>query len=159
NPVYAPSTGACEPLNVVDANIQISPNGVNRVGQQHTFTAHVNVNDGNGAGFVNAPDGTTVAFSFNGGPFGHQCTTAGGTGSCTLTYSSPVSGVDTVRAQTAVTVLGQTLTRTTGDGHAGDSGPATKRWVNAKIAIAPSATNEVGHSHTFTVTLSQDIGD
>ena len=41
----------------VDANIQITPNGVNRVGQTHTFTAHVNINAGDGAGFVDAPDG------------------------------------------------------------------------------------------------------
>ncbi len=30
----------------VDANIQITPNGVNPVGATHTFTAHVNVNTG-----------------------------------------------------------------------------------------------------------------
>ena len=60
---YLPSDGACEPLQVVDANIQITPNGVNRVGQTHTFTAHVNVNDGNG--FVNAPDGTQISFTID----------------------------------------------------------------------------------------------
>ena len=44
---YAGSTGACEPLTVVDANIQITPaTATNRVGDTHTFTAHVNVNDG-----------------------------------------------------------------------------------------------------------------
>ena len=46
---YLPSDGVCEPLRVVDANIQITPNGVNRVGRPHTFTAHVNVNDGTGS--------------------------------------------------------------------------------------------------------------
>ena len=61
-----PSDGACEPLQVVDANIQITPNGVNRVGQTHTFTAHVNVNDG--TGFVNAPDGTQISFTIDSGP-------------------------------------------------------------------------------------------
>src|SRR5262249_38722916 len=37
---------------------------------------------------------------------------------------------------------------------------AAKAWtvVRAQIAIAPSATNEVGVSHTFTVTLSKDTG-
>src|SRR5204863_5965929 len=53
---YDPSVGPCEPLRVVDAKISISPNGVNRVGATHTFTAHVDVNDG--TGFVNATDGT-----------------------------------------------------------------------------------------------------
>src|SRR4029453_17938108 len=41
---------------------------------------------------------------------------------------------------------------------AGGSGNASKSWASAKIVIAPSATNEVGHSHTFTVTLSKDTG-
>src|SRR5262249_17982773 len=31
--------------------------------------------------------------------------------------------------------------------------------VKASISIAPSATNEVGASHTFTVTLSKDLGN
>ena len=36
-----------EPLTVVDANIQISPlTATNGIGAPHTFTAHVNVNDG-----------------------------------------------------------------------------------------------------------------
>ena len=46
-------TAPASRCSVVDANIQITPNGVNRVGATHTFTAHVNVNDG--TGFVNAP--------------------------------------------------------------------------------------------------------
>src|SRR5262249_38218803 len=72
----------------VDANIQITPNGVNRVGANHTFTVHVNVNDG--SGFQNAPNGTTINFST---PPGGSCTTSGGTGSCTVTYSSAVTRV------------------------------------------------------------------
>ena len=35
---------------------------------------------------------------------------------------------------------------------------ATKTWVNARISIAPNATNEVGQPHTFTVTLEKDTG-
>src|SRR5262249_37709729 len=49
------------------------------------------------------------------------------------------------------------VTRST-NGLAGNSGPAVKREVNAKITIAPSAVNEVGQSHTFTVTVLQDDG-
>jgi hypothetical protein len=153
---YSASDGACEPLRVVDANISISPNGVNRVGQQHTFTAHVNVNDG--TGFANAPDGTMVHFTIDGAPSGLSCTTAGGTGSCSVTYTSPVTLVDTVVASTTVSAGGVTLTRAT-DGTNGSSGPATKRWVNAKISITPSQTGAVGTPDTFTVTLQQDTGD
>ena len=48
----------------------------------HTFTAHVNVNDGNG--FVNAPDGTQISFTIDSGPgtftSANPCTTVGGDG-------------------------------------------------------------------------------
>src|SRR6266511_557317 len=146
----------------VDANIQISPNGVNRVGDSHTFTAHVNVNAGLGAGFVAAPDGTQISFTINSGPgaftSANPCTTAGGTGSCTITLSSSTTGVTTVSASTSVQVGGVSLTRST-NGVGANSGPAAKTWVNAKISIAPNATNEVGQPHIFTVTLQKDVGD
>ncbi len=120
---YLPSDGPCEPLAVVDANIQISPNGVNRVGQSHVFTAHVNVNGG--TGFVNAPDGTQISFTIDSGPGAftttNPCTTAGGTGSCSITLSSAVTGVTTVSAHTTVAVGSVTLTRNT-DGTRGEFG-------------------------------------
>ena len=39
NPVYTASDGPCEPLNVVDARISITPDGVNHIGAQHTLPA------------------------------------------------------------------------------------------------------------------------
>ena len=45
------------------------------------------------------------------------------------------------------------------DGVAPNSGPAVKTFVDAKIAITPDATNRIGAPHTFTVTLSKDLGD
>jgi hypothetical protein len=146
----------------VDANVQITPpTATNRVGTDHVLTGHVNVNDGSGAGFVNAPAGTTITFALTGagafdGP--STCTTSGTTGSCTVQIKSTATGSSTVTASTTVTVGGVALTRTTGDGLAGDGAPAQKTWVNAKIAIAPSATNAIGQPHTFTVTLSKDTG-
>ena len=144
----------------VDANIQITPDGINRVGQTHTFTAHVNVNAG--SGFVNAPDGTQISFSKASGPgtlgTPNPCTTTGGTGSCTITLTSNDTGLTAVSASTTVNVGGQMLTRST-DGVGSNSLPAKKTWVNAKIAIAPNATNEVGKPHTFTVTLQKDSGN
>jgi hypothetical protein len=156
---YLPSTGACEPLQVVDANIQITPTATNHVGDTHTFTAHVNVNDGTGS--ANAPDGTQISFSIDSGPGGftsaNPCTTAGGTGSCTINLSSAVTGVTTVSAHSTVSVGGISLTRDT-NGVPANSGPAVKTWVNAKITITPNATNAVGQPHTFTATLSKDTG-
>src|SRR5262249_27232973 len=78
NPAYAASDGPCEPLNVVDARIFVTPDGVNRIGQQHTLTGHVQVNDG--TGWVDAPNGTNITFSINGGPPSLNCNTAGGNG-------------------------------------------------------------------------------
>jgi hypothetical protein len=150
----------------VDANIQISPlTATNPVGTNHTIVGHVNVNDGSGAGFVNAPNGTTITFSLtnaNGatatfvGP--SSCTTAGGTGSCTVVISSPTAGQTTIHATTTVTVGGVPLTRSTGDGHVGDTPDAVKNWVAARISITPNATNEVGQPHTFTVLLEKNTG-
>jgi hypothetical protein len=154
-PVYEPSTGACEPLRVVDARITITPDGVNRVGQTHMFTAHVFINDGTGE--TNAPAGTAVSFSVDGGAPSLFCNTVGVTGQCTVNLTSAVTGVDVVTASTTVSVFGVSLTRSTTG--APNSGPATKRWVNARISINPDATNTVGEDHTFTVLLEEDAGD
>src|SRR5262249_7389462 len=87
----------------VDANIQISPlTATNEVGTPHTFTAHVNVNTGTG-GYVSAPDGTTITFSITNGPGSfvggvNTCTTAGGTGSCSVQVVSSTPGVTTISA-------------------------------------------------------------
>ena len=132
NSTYLPSDGACEPLAVVDANIQITPNGVNPIGKTHTFTAHVNVNDGNGS--MNAPDGTQISFTIDSGPGGfvttNPCTTAGGTGSCAIGLSSGITGSTIVSAHTTIAVDSVTLTRHT-DGTGANSGPATKAWADS----------------------------
>ena len=147
----------------VDANISIAPpTATNRIGVNHVFTAHVNVNDGSGAGFQNAPDGTPISFTIdNGGPGGfttpNPCFTAGGTGSCSITLASSLTGTTIVSAHTTLSVGGVSLTRNT-DGTGANSQPARKTWVNAKILIAPDATNQVGNSHTFMVTLFKDTG-
>ena len=50
-----------------------------------------------------------------------------------------------------------TLVRTTDSTH-GSSGSATKRFVDGRISITPSAVNEVGEAHTFTVLVEQNDG-
>jgi hypothetical protein len=164
--VYLASTGACEPLAVVDANIQITPQqATNPINSNHTLTGHVNV-DATGAGLANAPDGTVINFTIVAGPGSFvgpsSCTTPGGgapgSGSCTVVITSANSGTTVVKAATDVTVGGLTIHRETGDGLPGDSSNANKTWVRGAISIAPSATNEVGHAHVFTVTVAQDPG-
>ena len=133
--MYAPSDGPCEPLQVVDANIQITPATANNpVGAPHVFTAHVNVNTG--TGFENAPAGTSISFTIASGPGSftttNPCTTVGTTGSCTITLSSTTTGTTVVSATTTVSVLGVSLTRTT-DGTGGNSVAAQKNWADAAV--------------------------
>ena len=139
----------------VDANIQITPNGVNRVGQTHTFTAHVNINAGDGNGFVAAPNGTQISFTMDSGPGAftttNPCTTAGGNG---LLHDRPQLGGhgcdDGERAHD-------------GDGRWCAVDPEHE-WGGCELGSGgedvgeradpdrPNATNEVGAPHTFTVT-------
>jgi uncharacterized repeat protein (TIGR01451 family) len=159
--VNLPSDGACEPLRVVDANIQITPaTATNPLNTTHTLTGHVNVNDG--SGFANAPNGTLISFALVSGPGSFDgpssCTVANGLGSCTVRIKSGTTGTTTIRASTNVTVAGVSLHRESGDGKAGDSADAAKLWAAAKITIAADATNDVVQSHTFTVTVSKDTG-
>src|SRR5262249_26320624 len=76
----------------------------------------------------------------------------------TVTFTSATAGQVIGNASTIVTVGGVSLTRATGDSHTGDSGPATKTFVDATISIAPNATNAVGAPHTFTVTVLEHVG-
>src|SRR5262249_54094077 len=104
----------------VDANIQITPpTALNPVGTTHVLTAHVNVNPG--SGFVDAPAGTPITFAIVSGSGSfvngvNTCTTLGTSGSCTATITSDQTGTTVVRATTTVSVLGDSLLRTTADG-------------------------------------------
>jgi hypothetical protein len=146
-----------------DARIRVSPlTATNEVNSPHTITATVEQNSG--SGFVPAPDGTTVNFSLLNNAAGaafvgsvSSCTTTGGTCSVSINTSTP-GGVD-IRATTTVTVLGVSLTRTTGDGLSGDSADAHKTYVDATIAVTPlTATNAVNQAHLITATVQQNTG-
>ena len=120
----------------VDANIQISPlSATNPVGTNHTLAGHVNVNPG--TGFVNAPDGLTITFAIVSGPGSfvgavNTCTTAGGTGSCSVQITSPTTGTTVVSASSSPVVGGVTLPRTT-NGSGANSGNASKIWADDTI--------------------------
>ncbi len=45
------------------------------------------------------------------------------------------------------------------DGEGSNSEDAVKTFVDASIEITPDDVNEVDESHTFTVSVLQDIGD
>jgi hypothetical protein len=141
-------------FNTCDANISITPDGVNEVGDPHTFTGHVNVNpDGP---FVNAPAGTIIKFAKVSGPGSFvggtdQCATIGTTGSCSVSLTSPTSGTTVVSASTSVQVGPLLLARSTNaNAGPGGSGNATKEWADGYIKITPDGVNPVNQQHVFT---------
>jgi hypothetical protein len=141
----------------VDAKIAIAPSAVNEVGQQHVFTVTVT---GLGASEPFAVQSiTTSVVDSHGNPPGTMSTTcgspnvSGNVATCTITIDNSTADVFTASATAHVTVDGLALTRST-DGTHGSSGPATKTYVDANITIAPSAVNEVGQQHVFTVTVT-----
>ena len=133
-----------------DANIQLTPpTASNAVNANHTLTGHVNVSSA-GGGFVNAPDGTVIDFSLTNlaGATAifvglSSCTTASGTGSCTVAIRSPTTGSTTIHATTTVSVGGVALTRATADGLPGDDPDAAASWTNVLTNVQLTAQPSV----------------
>jgi hypothetical protein len=140
------------------ANISITPSGVNEVGTPHTFHVHITTN--NAGSVQNAPDGTTATVTITDQntntitPTSNTCASPGTVnGDCTVTVNSSTAAVLTAHASTSFTFQGQTLTAQT-NGQGGNSGDAVKRYVDASVSITPNGVNEVGHSHTFTISTT-----
>jgi hypothetical protein len=140
----------------VDANISIGPNGINPVGQEHVFTIVVNALPG-GASPVSFAN-ITPTVQPQPGTMTTTCASpvisnGGLTATCTLTVDNSLANVFQANASADITMGTVTVHRAT-DGTHGSSGPATKTYVDASVAIGPSADNEVGHAHIFTVTVT-----
>ena len=151
----------------VDLEIKLDANSVNPVNQSHTFTATVEEDLGNGAGFVPVPTGTPVTFSLSGNTAGatitstNPTTTTGDTATVTVLDASYKTGIVTVNASTTLAVAGVSpaITRSTGDSDPNDGANATKTWVDLDIVLSPlTSTNPVNVSHTFTATVEEDLG-
>ena len=165
----APNSGPAV-KTFVDAKIAITPDATNRVGAPHTFTVTLMKNIGDGNGFV-AFSGAHVNFSLtdsNGAASvlnaaASTCDDAGAntdsSGQCLIMFTSNSAGKVTGNASWTGTLGTPSAFTVSTNGVAPNSGPAVKTFVDAKIAITPNATNEVGHPHTFTVTLMKNLGD
>src|SRR5439155_1467187 len=135
--------------------IAITPaTATNAVGTNHTLTITVTaVGTGRGKGTASASI-TSGPGRFVGSP---TCSYTGGgsTASCTVVITSATTGTTVVSATSSIPLTGDaSVTRTT-NGTAGNSGPASKTWVDATIAITPAtATNAVGTNHTLTITVT-----
>jgi len=160
----------------VDARITITPSETNEVGASHTFTVDVDKDAGDGLGFVAATVGNVdITLTDSNGAVSvlhaaaSTCDDAGNnldaSGQCIIVFSSPTAGKVTGNASVTLSVGGVSLTRDTDPATAligagpGGSGPAVKTYVDARITITPSQTNEVGASHTFTVDVDKNAGD
>jgi hypothetical protein len=171
------TAAASTTTHTVDAEVTIAPDATNEVGQAHTFTVTVMENDGlpigaaggdafNGFGAAANANVTVTLTGKNGAnPVafdGVPLTLTGTTdvnGQFKVEFTSATAGQVIGSATASLSVDGVPITRVTGDGVSGDGNTATKTFVDATIAIAPSATNEVGNPHTFTVTVLQNAGD
>ena len=149
------------------ARISIGTSGTNQVGHEHTFTVTVEQN-ANGDGTTWTPAAGVVLTPSVTGLSGASLVTADTTcnttgtdasGQCVIAVNSTATGTATVNASGNVVVGGVTIPVATNGanayvGHISNQ----KTWVDARISIGTSGTNQVGHPHTFTVTVEQNDG-
>ena len=156
----------------VNAWLDITGDGTNRVGANHDFkvTSYVDNGDGSGRVLIGGVLATVhFANALGTDPIADKTcttsTTAGATlGTCTVSFSSTKTGTHTGTAGATISA-GPTGGKidinvtTTADATVAANQDALKTWVNAKITIGDDATNRVGNPHTFTVTVQKDAGD
>ena len=155
----ASSPFGTEPEDAVSARIAITPNAVNAVGTAETFTITVTA----------TPSATTPSFGTPTISYSHQpdllapisatfVSQTSNVATYSVTINSDQVGTFVITATDMVTFTDsrgkQVIDTVTTNGSGGNSGPATKNYVNATIAITPNAVNAVGTSETFTVTVT-----
>ena len=148
----------------VDARIGITPDGVNAIGVHHELTITLEKNLGLGGGWV-AFAGQTVTATIDTGTctfVGAYSGTTDALGQLKVTITSSIAQTCTIGATFTGDIVplndNTNVTRTTGDGHTGDSVDATKVYLSATISIGENGTNAVTVDHTFTITLKKDSG-
>ena len=137
-----------------NAKLDLTPTpAVNHVGDTHHYTATLQFDKGTGT-YVNAGDGEVINFTIQSGPgtlSANSCSTVAGV--CHVDLTSTVTGSTDVQG----TWSGKIGTAH-GDAIATATATAVKHWVDALILInPPAAENEVGHNHTFTVTVFKTV--
>jgi hypothetical protein len=150
-------------FSVCDANIKITPDDVNEVGQSHTFTVTVNKTFGGTESPVAGVKPTVTLTDANGAVntiSENTCASTGtnAQGKCTVTFTSQTAGTVTGHAAADVPLSASASKHVETDGQGSNSGDAVKRFVDSKISIGPDDVNKVGDPHTFTVTVLQDDG-
>lgn len=150
----------------VDGRVTFSPDATREIGTAHTFTLTAEQNLGNGA-WVPAPSARFVVSRTNlndasAGSATSGCQSSGtdANGHCSITVSSPTTGQVRVHVLSFFwTVSGQLIVRQSGDGNHGDGDNAIASFADGRITIDADSTNAVRDPHTFTVTVTKDVGD
>lgn len=142
----------------IDARISVTPDGNNPIFTTHTFTVFLEIDYGDGNGFVAAPDGSvpTVLVTGVGSIDSETCSAGTIDGKCTVTVTSGVPGTTTID----VSWTGDVGT-THGTASSVDAGSdsAIKTWWAGSISITKEV--ELGPSTTSAqvcFTLSRDDG-
>ena len=115
----------------VEARLTLTPpEDVNRVGEDHVFTALLEIDDGDGS--FDPAAGETISLTIDSGPGNLSSPTCvtGGVGTCTVTLTSTVTGTTQVSAEW----LGQIATAS-GSASASADDDAEKLWVDPQITI------------------------
>ena len=155
----------------VDAKLDIAGDGTNRINDPHDFTVTAWADDGDGNG-LHKVGGVlvTVAFAEADGtdPIGDlTCTTEDDDqdpdfGTCSVTFNSVTkTGTHTGTATADIPAGDITIedVSTSADSTTTETADAVKTWVDAAIGIAGDDTNSIEEDHTFTVTVTKDLGD
>lgn len=144
-----------------NARITITPaTSTNEVGSPHTFV--VEVDQDTGSGFVPVPAGTLANAIASPAPTSLDVSDCNdgvdASGQCNVIITSSVAGVFTITARSTVVVNGVTFKLQT-NGIGSNSGPATKTYVDASLALSPQqAENDVNDPHTITVHVTKNDG-
>jgi len=160
---------------VEDARITLSPlTATNNLNEAHVVTATVEQDDGFAAGAVGGdavdgfgpvPAGQLVTFSLLNNTAGasfvggvNTCTTAGGTGQCSITINSSAAGSVTIRGAASVSVGNSVIAVQSGT--AGSSADAQKVYIAGSVAwtkhdgaaaLLPGATFELCRTNDLNI--------
>jgi prealbumin domain-containing protein len=123
----------------VNAKISITPNATNGITEPHTFTVHIETDNGSGSGFLPAAGlNPTVTLTPAGGAVvsgkTDDCASTGTspTGNCSVTFTSNSAGTVTGHASIQLTIGSATFTIAT-DGTGLNSGDAVKTFVQGSL--------------------------
>ena len=124
----------------VTARLSVTPaEATNRIGDAHVFTAHLELDTGDGNGFVGGPAGESISWTKATGPgtFTSDTCVTDQSGSCTTILNSTIPGTTEVQAS-------WTGDASTAEGSATMSRDATakKLWIAPDILIVKTADPE-----------------